>query len=170
MCAYGRGRTRADSYSKKNLDNIRKQRSFARNNSKMELRLLWTRNSAHRRDNWSPQTATDWKDKIEDLFNQNSRISFDMQQPGQAFQRERYVVFTQRQQLFPYCLPIWTELSDADRQNWVQVAENCPRALQNDTGCLQKIVFSDACHVLLSRLVNKQNFGVSGIEYPQTAY
>jgi len=72
--------------------------------------------------------------------------------------------------MFPYKLQIGQQLSDLDKSNRIQFAQFCREQLNEDSGYLRRIIFSDECSFSLSGGVNKQNCRIWGTERPSTVY
>lgn len=128
-------------------------------------------NQNHMGGNGRPQISQQEKHAIKQLFENNPKISLRYVEAQLGVPKSIVWRFLREElHLFPYKLQIGTQLSDHDKAARVEYAQDCLTKLGNDPEYLNRIIYSDECHILLAGGVNKQNYRIWGSQRPQEVY
>lgn len=128
-------------------------------------------NHAHRGGNGRPQISQDKKDLIQQMLEEDPRVSLRLVEARTVVFRSTVWRFLRRElHFFPYKLQVGSRLSDPDKHARLQYAHNFLSKLASDGDYAGKIWYSDECSFSLAGAVNKQNCRVWGTERPPEVY
>ena len=124
-------------------------------------RLPTTGTHAHRRGNWRPQISARTKNRIRQLFDDNSRMSLRAAAAETSVAHATIWNFLRKELgRFPSKLQMATSLTEDHKMRRESFAQYCRRELRNGAGFLERIVFSDEFTFSLSGSVDKQNYRI----------